>query len=144
MTFFTFKEWLQKVILVVFFLFKRMLLSWMNYEFCSEWLIGKRWQGSTTLLVTQSVSYFKFPDSCAEERNRALSALTSTEHTPVDQRKSSLAFKDISANTIAEQLTYLEYRMLRRIPVSACFNSLLLVSFNTLCGLLLQFNTCHW
>lgn len=91
------------------------------------------------------VSYSEclFPDSCAEERNRALSALTSTEHTPVDQRKSSLAFKDISANTIAEQLTYLEYRMLRRIPVSACFNSLLLVSFNTLCGLLLQFNTCH-
>ncbi|XP_078344656.1 ras guanyl-releasing protein 3-like isoform X2 [Oculina patagonica] len=55
---------------------------------------------------------------CAEERNRTLSAVTSTEHTPMDQRKSSLAFKDISANTIAEQLTYLEYKMLRRIPFS--------------------------
>ncbi|KAJ7372876.1 RAS guanyl releasing protein 1 (calcium and DAG-regulated) [Desmophyllum pertusum] len=53
-----------------------------------------------------------------EMRNRALSALTSAEHTPLDHRKSSLAFKDISANTIAEQLTYLEYRMLRRIPFS--------------------------
>ena len=62
---------------------------------------------------------FKYSDSYAEEmRNRALSALTSAEHTPLDHRKSSLAFKDISANTIAEQLTYLEYRMLRRIPVS--------------------------
>lgn len=56
---------------------------------------------------------------CAEEiRNRALSGLTGTEHPPLDQRKSSLAFRDISANTIAEQLTYLEYRMLRRIPFS--------------------------
>ena len=65
------------------------------------------------------VCYFNFPNSCAEEfRNRALSALTGTEHPPLVQRKSSLAFKDISANTIAEQLTYLEYRMLRRIPVS--------------------------
>ena len=65
------------------------------------------------------VCYFNFPNSCAEEmRNRALSALTGTEHPPLNQRKSSLAFKDISANTIAEQLTYLEYRMLRRIPVS--------------------------
>lgn len=52
---------------------------------------------------------------CAEElRNRTLSA----EHPPLDQRKSSLAFKDLSAHTIAEQLTYLEYRMLRRIPFS--------------------------
>jgi len=65
------------------------------------------------------------PNSCAEEmRNRALSALTGTEHPPLDQRKSSLAFKDISANTIAEQLTYLEYRMLRRIPVSTCIHNL--------------------
>ncbi|PFX18118.1 Ras guanyl-releasing protein 3 [Stylophora pistillata] len=52
--------------------------------------------------------------SAEELRNRALSA----EHPPLDQRKSSLAFKDLSAHTIAEQLTYLEYRMLRRIPFS--------------------------
>lgn len=53
-----------------------------------------------------------------EMRNRTLSGLPSSEQTPSDDRKSSLAFKDISATTIAEQLTYLEYRMLRRIPFS--------------------------
>lgn len=61
------------------------------------------------------VFWFFYANRCAEElRNRTLSA----EHPPLDQRKSSLAFKDLSAHTIAEQLTYLEYRMLRRIPVS--------------------------
>lgn len=54
-------------------------------------------------------------------RNRTLSGLPSSEQTPSDDRKSSLAFKDISATTIAEQLTYLEYRMLRRIPVSSSY-----------------------
>lgn len=54
-------------------------------------------------------------------KNRTLSALTGGEKTRSDPRKSSLAFKDISALTIAEQLTYLEYRMLRRIPVSSSF-----------------------
>lgn len=56
-----------------------------------------------------------------EMRNRTLSGLASSEQTPSDDRKSSLAFKDISATTIAEQLTYLEYRMLRRIPVSSSY-----------------------
>ena len=50
--------------------------------------------------------------------NRALSGPTGGEQALLSPRKSSLAFKDISAITIAEQLTYLEYRMLRRIPVS--------------------------
>lgn len=73
------------------------------------------------LVFMLHVFCLNFPNSCAEEmRNRALS----TEHPHLDQRKSSLAFKDISANTIAEQLTYLEYRMLRRIPVSTCIHIL--------------------
>ena len=58
-------------------------------------------------------------------KNRTLSALTGGEKTTSDARKSSLAFKDISALTIAEQLTYLECRMLRRIPVSSSFLNVL-------------------
>lgn len=80
---------------------------------CIDWTISRKKK-----FFGYSSNFFKSPDSCAEERNRTLSAVTSTEQIPMDQRKSSLAFKDISANTIAEQLTYLEYRMLRRIPVS--------------------------
>ncbi|KAK2560509.1 RAS guanyl-releasing protein 1 [Acropora cervicornis] len=37
---------------------------------------------------------------------------------PSMERKNSMAFKDISASTLAEQLTYLEYKMLRRVPFS--------------------------
>jgi len=64
--------------------------------------------------------------------NRALSGPTGGEQALLSPRKSSLAFKDISAITIAEQLTYLEYRMLRRIPVSTSLK-LLLVCFFCLC-----------
>ena len=52
-------------------------------------------------------------------RNRTLSVPVENEQTePAMERKNSMAFKDISALTLAEQLTYLEYKMLRRIPVS--------------------------
>ena len=52
-------------------------------------------------------------------RNRTLSVPVENEQTePSMERKNSMAFKDISASTLAEQLTYLEYKMLRRVPVS--------------------------
>lgn len=50
-------------------------------------------------------------------RNLSTAGIGEQTETAVE-RKSSLAFKDISARTLAEQLTYLEYRMLRRIPFS--------------------------
>lgn len=52
-------------------------------------------------------------------RNRTLSVPAENEQTePSMERKNSMAFKDISASTLAEQLTYLEYKMLRRVPFS--------------------------
>ena len=50
-------------------------------------------------------------------RHHSFSGVTVGEQQPLGQRKGSMAFKDLSATTIAEQLTFLEYRMLRRIPV---------------------------
>lgn len=50
-------------------------------------------------------------------RQHSFSGMTVGEQQPLGQRKGSMAFKDLSATTIAEQLTFLEYRMLRRIPV---------------------------
>ena len=50
-------------------------------------------------------------------RQHSFSGVTVGEQQPLGQRKGSMAFKDLSATTIAEQLTFLEYRMLRRIPV---------------------------
>ena len=52
-----------------------------------------------------------------EMRQHSFSGVTVGEQQPLGQRKGSMAFKDLSATTIAEQLTFLEYRMLRRIPV---------------------------
>ena len=52
-----------------------------------------------------------------EMRQHSFSGGTVGEQQPLGQRKGSMAFKDLSATTIAEQLTFLEYRMLRRIPV---------------------------
>ena len=52
-----------------------------------------------------------------EMRHHSFSGVTVGEQQPLGQRKGSMAFKDLSATTIAEQLTFLEYRMLRRIPV---------------------------
>lgn len=53
-----------------------------------------------------------------EMRQHSFSGVTVGEQQPLGQRKGSMAFKDLSATTIAEQLTFLEYRMLRRIPFS--------------------------
>ena len=59
-----------------------------------------------------------FPIRGVEEmRQHSFSGGTVGEQQPLGQRKGSMAFKDLSATTIAEQLTFLEYRMLRRIPV---------------------------
>ena len=80
--------------------------------------------------IISVVFWFFYANRCAEElRNRTLSA----EHPPLDQRKNSLAFKDLSAHTIAEQLTYLEYRMLRRIPVSIVDIASFFVSIYLVC-----------
>lgn len=63
-------------------------------------------------------------------RNRTLSVPAENEQTePSMERKNSMAFKDISALTLAEQLTYLEYKMLRRVPVSnSCHLPFLIIS----------------
>ena len=60
--------------------------------------------------------YFLFR-GVEEMRQHSFSGVTVGEQQPLGQRKGSMAFKDLSATTIAEQLTFLEYRMLRRIPV---------------------------
>ena len=60
--------------------------------------------------------YFLFR-GVEEMRHHSFSGVTVGEQQPLGQRKGSMAFKDLSATTIAEQLTFLEYRMLRRIPV---------------------------
>lgn len=60
--------------------------------------------------------YFLFR-GVEEMRQHSFSGVTVGEQQSLGQRKGSMAFKDLSATTIAEQLTFLEYRMLRRIPV---------------------------
>ena len=62
------------------------------------------------------IIYFLF-SGVEEMRHHSFSGVTVGEQQPLGQRKGSMAFKDLSATTIAEQLTFLEYRMLRRIPV---------------------------
>ena len=52
-----------------------------------------------------------------EQKNRTSTNLTNNI-VETQTRKDSLAFQEISAREIAEQLTYLEYKVLRRIPVS--------------------------
>ena len=61
--------------------------------------------------------FFNFSGT-EETRNRSLSLAMAKENRNPRTHKSSLSFNDMDPKTIAEQLTYLEYRSLKKIPVT--------------------------